>query len=303
MGQISETMNMLDTAEQFILDAFTTEEIERMRKIYSDYEADKENFKLDIDVPFKDKILNFSASKEDTQANIMDTIKFVAEFKKDREKLEKEVKESMAEITEKIKEYKANQREIMEINLKKKAEEEQDENKKAEMLAISQSYTDSYTFAKLFDELHNPSFIYKLRKRLIRFNRLITDFDYIIDKSSMGHAVNTRLRNAMDIFNNAKLFKMDEAESNIFFIALILSVQNYSDNEKVTTWYAYSLLLNIISLGSISSTSDDFEKEKLNYLVEIMKEIDTLFDIQKEKLNYIAESMKEIDTLFDNQKG
>lgn len=283
-NKINSIMNILDDAQSFINDSFNEEEQRSLISLYKKYSEceNKDEYKLDLDISMRHKLLDFSGTEHTaSDEKVLEIIKFITEFHTEKESIEKEIETTSKDILSKMKEYKTNQREMMEVNLKEKANEEQDENKKIEMLAISQAYTDSYTFDKLYEILNDPTFIKKLRKRIIRFNRFINDFDYIIDSSSMGKATSIRLNNVIKNFNNAKMFKMSQQELHTFFIALILSVQAYNPEIKIAqTWYAYSLMTNLIGLSAVTNMSDEFDKQKIEYLVKIMEKIDELLNIK-----------------------
>lgn len=198
------------------------------------------------------------------------------ELDKEKDKIKDSMQELNNMLIDTVDASEDSRRDIMENRLIKKAEELEDGEEKQTLLAISKSYTNSYTLDPLKEFIHTDGFANKYRKAMIRKNRLFTNIDYKIDAVTHGRVtINDIYKNINRSVNStdSRVISFEDNDADKFCITLAMYANNLTTS-KEDVWYIYCSYINILSvmIEAVTPTKTDFYKEKLNHLNEFLED-------------------------------
>lgn len=209
------------------------------------------------------RLMNVRSAKAINNYSRMLVLALLEEMSLDKEcqAFQDELGKAMAfpEIVDMYSEHTRNQ---MEVELLANAELVNDDPVlKAELIAVSQAFTDSYTFVRQLELLKDDAFVRKLEKKVKRYERYCTDFDFIMSRSVLRTAPIKSLLNEIP-----HILKVNENTCKAFIVLLMEVGKNIKPDDKPGIWFLYNSMRNIISLARTGDNKTEFAKEGIGYL-------------------------------------
>lgn len=180
---------------------------------------------------------------------------------------------SMKDAIDIFKKEEAQHRRMMEETLLEKAEQEDDIVVKQRMIDTSHAFTNGYKLTPLKEYILSDEFASKYRRASRRFSRLDTDFSHAVQKQTGEYSHHlSDLKRAM---HTTKNFKFSDDEIDKFCVALGLYARYHTRNYKPDVWFLYCVYENMMRLCTRKVLITEFDKEKIKYLIEFFKDIET----------------------------
>lgn len=271
-------------------------EVLEMIKLIERYKAG-DNFSVYNALPQKMKtsILNqassmgvFDQSKINFMAKtMMET--FIDEMKMDNAYIdfEKSLKETLA-IPSIVDLYSNYIREVMEDKLLEKVaklEEFGEADKAASLQKVSEAFTDTYTFRRVFEFLSRPSRpLTRLPKDIVNYNKFYSDFIYKFKESKF------KIPDLKDIipvmqkkFPEQSMDKLKMFSNMLWHTFSELDATNIADNS-----YIYFTLKNIIILAFVDEDKTEYSQQIIDNINRVFDIFDTLIKNREERITHVS---------------
>ena len=286
-----------------MLDLFKVAERYRKNEKFSIYNAMPESVKGIINAQILESgVINDSHSRSVYCGIFME--EFITEFVDkhlDQEIIDfnKSIQETLGVITNVADMYSGHIRYMMEVELRKKAEEATDEKAKDIYLGCANAFTDSWTYRRMLDTLDNNSKVRrKLYKENFQFNRFCDELDFrnrdskfsIRNSKQLYDALMEHLSNELDI---------TEEDCKAFTILFIKSTYDMDMKNIKDAMYVYYVIFNIVNLGFDTNKSKFYHaivnniKKVFNRIWECAK-IDRRFEIEDD-INWVEDEPSAAD--------
>lgn len=182
----------------------------------------------------------------------------------------KSIQETLGGITNVADMYSGHIRYMMEVDLKKKAEETDNASAKEIYLGCSQAFTDSWTYRRMLELIANNSKVRrKLYKENFQFNRFCNDLDFRNKDSKFSIRNSKQLYDAMMEHLGAEL-DISSEDCKAFTILFIKSTYNLDMRDVRDAMYVYYVIFNIVNLG--------FDTNKSKFYHAIVNNIKKVFN-------------------------
>jgi len=140
---------------------------------------------------------------------------------------------------------------------------------KAELLAVSKAYTDAYTFSRQLELLKDDLFIKRIEKKVRRYERCCSDYDFIMSRSVL------RISPIKCLFTELpNVLKVNENQIKAYIVMLMEVSKNINANDKPGTWFLYNSVRNIITLARTGNKKTDFSNEAIQNLKNLFNELE-----------------------------
>ena len=274
---ISEESNHLKNNYSYFNDEELKEVVDIAEKYHEDNTYDyKANMKTTTLAKLvKNLIIDKEANKDKYIKQALDEIYLLADINKDRENIKKTVEEGKEDTKKFLQEYvehEKQQRNMMEHNLLEKAEQCENPEEKARMIATSLAYTNGYNFKRFIDYIHTEEFEKDMKKYSKKkyFKRLLADCDYIVSKVAGTSMTFTEMVCKFGEYKFTPALRKYLHILNDFVLALAIHLSKTKLDDKADLLYAYNIVYNINHLFGIRSFATNFDKEKDKYLEEAL---------------------------------
>ena len=172
-------------------------------------------------------------------------------------------------------------KEKFEVEYKAKAELATDPKVKENLLRVSEEFTESYNFKRLFDFVdNNHSFVRKLHKEVKRINRWITDMNYKYQHNNFNqHNIKLIINPILRAFRDNPDVTLEDAQKILIIIAKVC--QNMNPDVVWEHCYMYYIIEHFLSLDHMIDDKDNFLVEFKN---NILKLINKIHEIENSKV-------------------
>ena len=182
----------------------------------------------------------------------------------------KSIQETLGSITNVVDMYAGHIRYMMDVKLRQKAEETDNEAAKLIYLSCADAFTASYTYSKMFTAMEvKPKARRKLYKDNFQFNKFCRDFDWRNKDTKFS------IRNVEQLTDNLVKHLGNELDLTVedaraFTILFIKACDDLNLTQLPNALYVYYTIFNIVNLG--------FDTNKSSFYYTIVNNIKKVFN-------------------------
>ena len=279
-GDLTDTIRMDEETEKDIKSFFTLKDSNEVKEILDILKRYKKGEKVkynELPPTLKNMASMMAAQTNNKQEATNDLLKFVLNnlaLDQGVVDFNNMLQKEMSDVPEMFEMYGDTLREKFEVEYKKKAESVEDPKVKEKLLKVSEEFTASYDFKRLFKFVdENHSFVRKLKKEIKRIDRWITSMNYKYMYNNFGqHNIKLIIMPILRAFRDKpQLVTEDDAKKILVLICKVC--QNMNPDIVWEHCYMYYVIEHFLSLDHMREDKDNFLIEFKANIVKLVEKI------------------------------
>lgn len=287
-GELVDTIRMDEQTEKDIESFFNIKNVNEVKDIMNVLQRFRKGEKVkynDLPPSLKSMASMMAAQTNNKQEATNDLLKFALNnLALDQGTLDfnEMLQKEMEQVPDMFEMYGDSLKEKFEVEYRQKAEEQDNPEIKEKLLKVSDEFTESYNFKRLFDFVdNNHSFVRKLKKEIKRIDRWITSMNYKYMYNNYNqHNIKLIIMPILRAFRDNQSVTEDDAKKILVLICKVC--QNMNPDIVWEHCYMYYIIEHFLSLDHMREDKDTF---LLEFKDNILKLIDKIHEIENLPVN------------------